>query len=100
MKYVVFLCHTIKILISNWPQTRKFSHLLQAGKTVPFDFAHHGHALRPIFILWLVSLTGEFMRQMYAASWIMLTLTAEAVPYIDLHDTKKLDKYRKSTGCP
>ena len=42
MKYVVFMCRTIKILISNWPRTRKFSQLLQAGKTVAFDFAHHG----------------------------------------------------------
>ena len=23
-----------------------------------------------------------------------------AVPYIDLHDAKKLDKYIESTGCP
>ena len=28
MKYVVFMCRTIKILISNWPRTRKFSQLL------------------------------------------------------------------------
>ena len=48
------MCRTIKIFISNWPRTRKFSQLLQAGKTVAFDFAHHGHALRPIFMLWLV----------------------------------------------
>ena len=34
MKYVVFLCRKIKILISNWPRTQKFSQLLQAGKTV------------------------------------------------------------------
>ena len=25
MKYVAYMCRTIKILISNWPQTRKFS---------------------------------------------------------------------------
>ena len=42
MKYVVFMCHAIKILISTWARTRKFSRLLQAGKTVAFDFAHHG----------------------------------------------------------
>ena len=41
MKYVVFVCRTIKILISNWPRTRNFSQLLQAGKTVAFDFSHH-----------------------------------------------------------
>ena len=27
MKYVVFMCYTIKILIVNWPRTRKFSQL-------------------------------------------------------------------------
>ena len=31
MKFVVFMCRTIKILLSNWPWTR-FSELLQAGK--------------------------------------------------------------------
>ena len=35
----------LKFFISNWPPTRKFSQLLQAGKTVAFDFPHHGHAL-------------------------------------------------------
>ena len=43
------MCRTIKILISNWPRTRKFSHLLQAGKTVAFDFAHRGHALVTLY---------------------------------------------------
>ena len=33
------MCRTIKILISNWPGTRKFSQLLQPGKTVAFAFA-------------------------------------------------------------
>ena len=56
MKYVVFMCPTIKILISNWPRTRKFSQLLQAGETVTFDFSHHVHALRSIFMLWLVKI--------------------------------------------
>ena len=36
MKYDVFMCRTIKILIANWPRTQKFSQLLQAGKTVAF----------------------------------------------------------------
>ena len=55
MKYVVFRCRTIKILISNWPRTRKFSQLLQAGKTVAFDFAHHGHALVTLYVQFLCS---------------------------------------------
>ena len=56
MKYVVFMCRTIKILISNWPRTRKFSQLLQAGKTSCFclcsPWSRVGHALCPIFMLW------------------------------------------------
>ena len=69
MKYVVFMCYTIKILIANWPWTRKFSQLLQAGKTVAYDFSHHGHALRPIFMLWLVKISqvsscGKFMQHL------------------------------------
>ena len=54
MKYVVFMCRTIKILISNWPRTRKFSQLLQAGKTVAFDFPHHGHALITLYAASLI----------------------------------------------
>ena len=50
MKYVVFMCRTIKILISNWPRTRKFSQLLQAGKTVAFDFSRHVHALVTLYV--------------------------------------------------
>ena len=49
------MCRTIKILISNWPRTRKFSHLLQAGKTVAFDFAHRGHALVTLYFQFLCS---------------------------------------------
>ena len=69
------MCRTIKILISNWPRTRKFSQLYQAGKTVAFDFAHHGHALRPIFMLWLVKIWqvssyGKFMQNLeYCLLW-------------------------------
>ena len=32
MKYIVFMCCTIKMLISNWHRPRKFSQLLQAGR--------------------------------------------------------------------
>ena len=55
MKYVVFMRCTIKILISNWPRTRKFSQLLQAGKTVAFDFSHYGHALVTLYVQFLCS---------------------------------------------
>ena len=59
LKYVVFMCRTIKILNSKWPRMRKFRQLLQTGKTVAFNFSpwsRVGHALRPIFMLWLVKI--------------------------------------------
>ena len=63
MKYVVFMCRTIKILISNWPRTQKFRQLLKERKTVTFDFAYHGHALVTLYFQFLCSdwsnLTGE-----------------------------------------
>ena len=74
MKYV-FVWRTIKILILNWPRTRKFSQLLQAGKTV---------ALLSMVTRWSRSTSisdwskFEFMRKIYAASWILFTWTAEA----------------------
>ena len=46
---------TIKILISNWPRTRKVSQLLQAGKIVASDFSHHGHALVTLYVQFLCS---------------------------------------------
>ena len=55
MKYVVFMCRTIKILILNWPRTRKFSQLLQAGRTVAFGFSHHVHALVTLYVQFLSS---------------------------------------------
>ena len=53
--HVVFMCYTIKILIAKWPRTRKFSQLLQAGKTIAFDFSHHGHALVTLYVQFLCS---------------------------------------------
>ena len=66
MKYVVFMCRTIKILISNWPRTRKFSQLLQAGKTVAFHFSHHGHALVTLYVQFLCSDWSKFDRRVHA----------------------------------
>ena len=61
MKYVVF-----QILILNWPRTRKFSQLLKAGKTVAFDFAHHGHALVTLYVHFLCSDWSKFDRWVHA----------------------------------
>ena len=58
MKYVV--CRTIKSLLSDWPRTRKFSQLLQAGKTAAFDFSHHGHALVTLYVRFLSSDWSKF----------------------------------------
>ena len=66
MKYVVFMCCTIKILISNWPRTRKFSQLLQAGKTVAFDFSRHVHALVTLYVQFLCSDWSKFDRWVHA----------------------------------
>ena len=66
MKCVVFMCRTIKILISNWPRTRKFSRLLQAGKTVPFDFSRHVHALVTLYVQFLCSNWSKFDKWVHA----------------------------------
>ena len=66
MKYVVFMCYTIKILIANWPRTQKFSQLLQARKTVGFDFSHHGHVLVTLYVQFLCSDWSKFNRWAHA----------------------------------
>ena len=66
MKFVLLMFRTTKILILNWPRTPKFSQLLQAGKTVPFDFAHHGHALVTLYIQFLCSDWSKFDRWVHA----------------------------------
>ena len=86
VKYVVFMCCTIKILISNWPRRQKFSQLLQAGKIVAFDFSHHVrhhvHALVTLYVQFLCSDWSKFDRWVHVenlcTSWILFTLTAEA----------------------
>ena len=60
------MCYTIKILIANWPRTRKFSHLLQAGKTVAFDFSHHSHSLVTLYVQFLCSDWSKFDRWAHA----------------------------------
>ena len=56
------MCRTIKSLTSNWPRTRKFSQLLQAEKTVAFDFSHHGHELVTVYVQFLCSDWTKFDR--------------------------------------
>ena len=85
MKYVVFyMCGTIKILISNWPRKLKFSQFLQAGKTCQLlltfltKVTRWSRSTSNFYALIGQNLTGEFMRKIYAASWNLFTLTAEA----------------------
>ena len=60
------MCHSIKILISNWARTRKFSQLLHVGKTVAFAFGHHGHALVTLYLQVLCSDWSKFDRWVHA----------------------------------
>ena len=61
MKYVVFcMCRTIK-MISNWPRKLKFSQFYRQGRHASCFWlssprSRVGHALRPIFMLWLVKI--------------------------------------------
>ena len=73
-----------KSLISNWPRTRKFSQLLQARKYSSFwlfsPWSRVGHALRPIFMLWLVNIwqvssCGKFMQHLETCLVWQLKLT-------------------------
>ena len=58
-----WLC-IIRILISNWPRTRKFSQFfeIQAGKT----FSYHGHTLVTLYVQFLCSDRSKFDRWAHA----------------------------------
>ena len=77
MKYVAFMCRTVKILISNRLRTR-----IKAGKTVAFDVSHHGHALVTLYVQFLCSDWSKFDRWVHAENLCsilkLFTLTGEA----------------------
>ena len=76
-----FMRCTITILLSNWPRTRKFSQLLQAGKAAAFDLFRHGHALVTIYVQCLCSDWSKFDRWVHAEnlrSILKLVYFAEA----------------------
>ena len=54
------MCRTIKILILNWPRTRKFS------LAVALDFAHSGHSLATLYAQLLSSDWSKFYRWVHA----------------------------------
>ena len=84
MKYGVFMSlwpRTIRILISNWPRTRKFRQFFKntSGEDLFFTMVTHWSRFTSTFYALIgQNLTGEFMRKIYAASLILFTLTAEA----------------------
>ena len=61
------MSHTFKMLISNWPRTRKFNRLLHlhAGKAITFDFSHC-HALITLSVQFLCSDWSKFDRWVHA----------------------------------
>ena len=77
---------TIKILISNLPRTRKFSQLFKntGGEDLFLPWSRVGHALRLIFILWLVKIwqvssCGKFMQRLETCLLWKLKLTEYCV---------------------
>ena len=65
----------------DWPRTRKFSQLLQARQfllTLLTMVTRWPHSTSLFYALIGQNLTGELMRKIYAASWILFTLTTEA----------------------
>ena len=57
------MCRTIKVLISSWPRTRKFSQLLQAGC---FWLSHYGHALVTLYAQFWCSDWSKFGKWVHA----------------------------------
>ena len=78
------LNRTIKILISNWPRTRKFSQLLQPGRgrqlllTFLAMVTRWSLSTSNFYALIGQNLTNEFMRKIYEASGKLFILIAEA----------------------
>ena len=107
MKYVVFKslwARTFKILISNWPQTRKFSHFFKnTGREDLFlPWSRVGHALRPIFMLWLVKIWqvssyGKFMQHLESCLLWQLRLTAFLTVFFHWMHKMKYSCYQEST---
>ena len=68
----MLVSRNIKILISTWPGTRKFSQLLQAGQgrqlhlTFLAMVSCWSRSTSTFYALISQNLTGEFMRKIYA----------------------------------
>ena len=85
MKYVVFMSlwpRTIRIFISNWPRNQKFNQFFKSigGEDLILPWSRVGHALRPIFVLWLVKIwqvssSGKIMQHLESCLLWQLKLT-------------------------
>ena len=80
------------MFISNWPRKLKFSQFLQAGKTCQLlltfltKVTRWSRTTSNFYALIGQNLTGEFMRKIYAASWKLFTLRAEADSFVSACD--------------
>ena len=88
IRYVVFMSlwpRTIRILISNWSRTRKFSQFFQNFLSNLFlPWSPISHALRPILMLWLVKIWQvssyeKFMQHLESCLLWQLRLTEFSV---------------------
>ena len=66
MKYVVYFCRTIKIIISNWPRARKFQPAITGRQDSCFWLCSHDHALIRLFVQFLFCDWSKFDRWVYA----------------------------------
>ena len=76
MKYVVFMCRTIDLGRENSASCYRQGRQLLLTFLIMFT---RWSPSKPIFMLWLVKIWQvRVMRKIYAASWILFTLTAES----------------------
>lgn len=78
------MCYTIKILIAKWPDLGRetSASCYRQGRRLLLTFltmiTRWSRSTSNFYALTGQNLTGELMRKIYAASWILFTLTAEA----------------------
>ena len=80
---------TIKIFISNWPRTRKLSQLLQTGKlllTFLSMVTCWSRSTSNCCALIGQNMTGEFMQNIYAASWNLFTASRSWQSFVSSFD--------------
>ena len=82
MSYVVFMCCTIKILIRTDLGRENSASYYRQKRQLLLTFltlvTRWSRSVSNFYALIGQNFTGEFMRKIYATSWILFTLTAEA----------------------